>query len=189
MGRGRGGASEGAYSCLKTAWPHLIVRQSGRVVNTSSSAGLYGNSGQSNYAAAKAALIGFAHALALEGTQYHVRVNVLLPMAFARMSVVSFDDEMKSQLRVEGIVLFALALRHSDMMGSGLVIETGGGWGAALRIERSAGITLGDNSLTLESVLSRWSESKRFDVGAEHPRSVADSLAAAVQGASSSRIS
>lgn len=172
----------GTYACVKAVWPHMVQRRYGRIVLTSSGAGLHGNFGQSNYAAAKAGLIGLAKTLALEGKRYDVLANVLAPMARTVMNEEILDAEMKSELQVGRVVPFALALCHRNMQDSGLVIEAGGGWGAAMRWQRAAGVAFDDASLSLAAVLGRWSELKSFGDGADCPQSTADSLGAAVQG-------
>lgn len=76
----------GAVHCTKAVWPHMIEQKYGRILMTTSSTGLYGNFGQSNYGAAKLALVGFMQTLALEGAKYDIRVNSLAPTAATRMT-------------------------------------------------------------------------------------------------------
>jgi NAD(P)-dependent dehydrogenase (short-subunit alcohol dehydrogenase family) len=76
----------GAFVCTKAVWDIMRQQQYGRIVMTTSSSGLYGNFGQSNYGAAKMGLVGFANTLALEGAKYNVRVNALAPTAHTRMT-------------------------------------------------------------------------------------------------------
>lgn len=172
----------GTHACVKAIWPHMVERRYGRIVLTSSGAAFHGNFGQSNYAAAKAALIGFAKTLALEGERFQVAANVLAPMALTSMNDSVFDSKMKTELTVERLVPFALALCHEHMRDTGLVIEAGGGWGAALRWQRAAGVAFDDASLSMSALLTRWADVKRFDDGADIPHSVADSLRAAIDG-------
>src|SRR5258708_10945570 len=75
----------GAVHCTKAVWNTMRGQQHGRVVMRTSSAGLYGNFGQSNYGAAKMALVGLMQTLALEGEKYGIRVNCLAPTAATRM--------------------------------------------------------------------------------------------------------
>ena len=65
----------GAVHCCKAVWPHMQAAGYGRVVVTTSSSGLFGNFGQSNYGAAKMALVGLMQTLALEGAKYNIHVN------------------------------------------------------------------------------------------------------------------
>lgn len=76
----------GAVNCTKAVWPHMIAQGYGRVLMTTSSSGLYGNFGQSNYGAAKMGLVGLMQVLSLEGAKYDIRVNALAPAATTRMT-------------------------------------------------------------------------------------------------------
>ncbi len=73
---------KGSYACAKAAWPHFQKQGFGRVVNTASAAGLYGNFGQANYSAAKMGLVGFTKALAAEGARYNIKSMVVAPVCF-----------------------------------------------------------------------------------------------------------
>ena len=76
----------GAVHCTKAVWPIMMAQKYGRIVMTTSSTGLYGNFGQTNYGAAKMALVGLMQTLALEGAKHDIRVNCLAPTAATRMT-------------------------------------------------------------------------------------------------------
>jgi NAD(P)-dependent dehydrogenase (short-subunit alcohol dehydrogenase family) len=76
----------GAVNCTKAVWDGMRERNYGRIVMTTSSSGLYGNFGQSNYGAAKMALVGFMQTLSIEGAKNDIRVNCLAPTAHTRMT-------------------------------------------------------------------------------------------------------
>jgi NAD(P)-dependent dehydrogenase (short-subunit alcohol dehydrogenase family) len=76
----------GAVTCTKAVWDGMRERNYGRIVMTTSSSGLYGNFGQSNYGAAKMALVGFMQTLSIEGAKNDIRVNCLAPTAHTRMT-------------------------------------------------------------------------------------------------------
>ncbi|MBW3039168.1 SDR family NAD(P)-dependent oxidoreductase, partial [Acinetobacter baumannii] len=75
----------GAVNCTKAVWEIMREQKYGRIVMTTSSSGLYGNLGQSNYSAAKMALVGLMQTLGLEGEKYNIRVNCIAPTAATRM--------------------------------------------------------------------------------------------------------
>jgi NAD(P)-dependent dehydrogenase (short-subunit alcohol dehydrogenase family) len=84
----------GPFHVLRAAWPYLLESGHGRVVNVSSAAGLYGYTGRAHYATSKAALVGLSRTLAIEGAERGVRVNVLIPSAFTRMTSKGVRDAM-----------------------------------------------------------------------------------------------
>lgn len=104
---------KGSFACAKAAWPIFRKQKFGRVVNTASAAGLYGNFGQANYSAAKMAMTGFTKSLAREGAKYNIHVNCIAPIAASQMTAtimprrsqttteqsVLLIDEMHLQLR------------------------------------------------------------------------------------------
>lgn len=76
----------GAVICTKAVWDIMRAQNYGRIVMTTSSSGLYGNFGQSNYGAAKMALVGLMQTLSIEGAKNDIRVNCLAPTAHTRMT-------------------------------------------------------------------------------------------------------
>ena len=70
----------GSFACTHAAWPYFRKQKFGRVINTSSAAGLYGNFGQANYSAAKMGLVGFTKALAAEGARFNIKAMVIAPV-------------------------------------------------------------------------------------------------------------
>ena len=87
---------KGSVHCCKAVWEIMREQAYGRIVMTTSSSGLYGNFGQSNYGAAKMAVVGLMNTLVLEGQKYDVRVNALAPAAATRMTTdLGIDEEEK----------------------------------------------------------------------------------------------
>lgn len=72
---------KGAFACTKAAWPIFRKQKFGRIINTASAAGLYGNFGQANYSAAKMGLIGFTKTLAREGAKYNIKATAIAPVS------------------------------------------------------------------------------------------------------------
>ena len=77
--------AKGTYAICKAAWPHMREQRYGRIVNITSTSGLYGNFGQANYSAAKMAIVGLSFTLAKEGAKRNIKVNVVAPGAGSRM--------------------------------------------------------------------------------------------------------
>ncbi|MEN0136451.1 MAG: SDR family NAD(P)-dependent oxidoreductase [Rhodococcus sp. (in: high G+C Gram-positive bacteria)] len=128
-----------------------VMREAGygRIVNTSSASGLFGNFGQANYGAAKAGIAGLTRVLALEGAAYGVVTNAIAPIAATRMTAGLLGDlaERVSPDSVSPVVAF---LAHEDCPVSGAVYSVAGGRVAKVFVGETAGVVL--NQLTAESV-------------------------------------
>jgi NAD(P)-dependent dehydrogenase (short-subunit alcohol dehydrogenase family) len=176
---------DGAFSCARAVWAPMSEQRHGHILLTTSGAGMHGNFGQSNYAAAKGAIIGLTRSLALEGASRNIRVNAIAPMALTGMTERVFDAELRAALKPEHVSPVALALVHPSSTETGAIIETGGGWVGKMRWERSKGVRLPD--MSAESLLAHWNDASRFDEEADHPQTTTDSLNAALGRRSNSK--
>lgn len=104
----------GAVHCCKALWPLMTQQKYGRIVLTTSSSGLYGNFGQTNYGAAKMALVGFMQTLAIEGMKHDIRVNCLAPTATTRMTEALFPEDMREAFGPEAVVPAMLVLAGQE---------------------------------------------------------------------------
>ena len=104
----------GAVHCCKAVWPHMSEQKYGRILMTTSSSGLYGNFGQSNYSAAKLALVGLMQTLAIEGAKNNIRVNSLAPTAATRMTEDLMPEAVLAALKPEAVVPAMLVLVAED---------------------------------------------------------------------------
>ena len=104
----------GAVHCTKAVWPHMLEQKYGRILMTTSSTGLYGNFGQTNYGAAKLALVGFMQTLALEGAKHDIRVNALAPTAATRMTEDLMPEAVLAALKPQAVVPAMLVLVGQD---------------------------------------------------------------------------
>lgn len=129
----------GGFACAKAVWGPMTAQGRGSIVLTTSGAGMHGAFGQANYAAAKGGVIGLMKTLAIEGERVGIRANAIAPMALTEMTDGVFTDRMKQSLRPEHISPFLLALLDPQSARTGEIIECGGGWGAQIRWQRSAG--------------------------------------------------
>ena len=100
----------GAVNCTKAVWEIMRTQNYGRIVMTTSSSGLYGNFGQSNYGAAKMALVGLMQTLSIEGDKHNIRVNCLAPTAATRMTQDLFPPHMLGAFGPEAVVPAMLVL-------------------------------------------------------------------------------
>lgn len=133
----------GAVYCTQAAWQHMLDQQYGRVVMTTSAAGLYGGHGLSNYAAAKIALVGLMNSLCLEGVSRKVTVNAIAPMAMTRMSKDAMDDKTGPLLKPEFVTAIVGLLCAESHTGSGDIISCGAGYYSKIGIVEGAGVYFG----------------------------------------------
>ena len=146
---------QGSVNCTKAVWPHMSEQQYGRIVMTTSSSGLYGNFGQSNYGAAKMALVGFMNTLCLEGHKYGIRVNALSPIAATRMTEDMMPDEILRLLQPQ-VVTPAVIFMCSKDAPNRQIIAAGAGGFAKVTIKETPGIFLKSGSLDAENVAAKW---------------------------------
>ncbi|KAM0563697.1 hypothetical protein ACHAPJ_001424 [Fusarium lateritium] len=151
---------KGAYKCARAAWPHFRKQKYGRVINTASAAGLFGNFGQTNYSAAKLAMVGFTETLAKEGIKYGILANVIAPVAASRMTETIMPPDMLANLKPEWVVpLVAVLVHKNNTEETGGIFEVGGGHVAKLRWERSNGLLLkADDSYTPGAIIKNWNK-------------------------------
>jgi NAD(P)-dependent dehydrogenase (short-subunit alcohol dehydrogenase family) len=145
----------GAANCTKAVWELMRAQNYGRILMTSSSTGLYGNFGQSNYGAAKLGLAGFAKTLQLEGARHDIRVNVIAPTAATRMTEGLFPPEMFDLFKAENVVPAALFLVSQDAP-TNAILGAGAGVVQAAYITLTPGVLLPEGSRTIEDVAANW---------------------------------
>jgi NAD(P)-dependent dehydrogenase (short-subunit alcohol dehydrogenase family) len=145
----------GAVYCTKVVWEPMRKQNHGRIVMTTSSSGLYGNFGQSNYGAAKLALVGFMQTLAIEGKKYDIRVNCIAPTAYTQMMEGLLPAEQLAFLRPELVSPAVLALVSDDAPTRAIVCAGAGGFELA-HITLTKGIHLSEDHNTAETLLGRW---------------------------------
>jgi NAD(P)-dependent dehydrogenase (short-subunit alcohol dehydrogenase family) len=121
----------GAVHCCKALWPVMTRQNYGRIVFTTSSSGLYGNFGQTNYGAAKMALVGLMQTLAIEGLKHDIRVNCLAPTAATRMTEALFPPDMLEHFVPEAVVPAMLVLAAQDAPNRTTLCAGAGGFEAA----------------------------------------------------------
>jgi NAD(P)-dependent dehydrogenase (short-subunit alcohol dehydrogenase family) len=144
----------GTAICTKSVWGPMRDAGYGRVVVTTSSSGLYGNFGQSNYGAAKLGVVGFMNTLRAEGAKYDIRVNALAPVAATRMTEDILPDEAKALLNAEEVTPGVVFLVSKDAP-SGMILAAGAGGFAAAKIYETQGIWLAPNERTPETIAAR----------------------------------
>ncbi len=146
----------GSVNCCKAVWETMKEQQYGRIVMTTSSSGLYGNFGQSNYGAAKMAVIGLMNTLVLEGEKFDIRINALSPTAATRMTEDIIPDEnILALMNPESVTAGLLTLCHKDSPNR-TILGAGAGAYARARILETDGIYLPPDQQTPENIMAQW---------------------------------
>ncbi|HTP74519.1 MAG TPA: SDR family NAD(P)-dependent oxidoreductase, partial [Burkholderiaceae bacterium] len=147
----------GAAICTKAVWETMREQNYGRVVMTTSSAGLYGNFGQANYGAAKMALVGLMQTLSLEGDKDGIRVNCLAPTAATRMTEGLLSPQMLQQLTPEAVTPGLLHLVSEDAP-TRAILCAGAGTFARAHVTLTHGVHVGAGDAAAERVAARFTE-------------------------------
>jgi NAD(P)-dependent dehydrogenase (short-subunit alcohol dehydrogenase family) len=132
----------GSIYVTKAAWAHMIAQQYGRILMTTSSSGLFGNFGQTNYGTAKMGVIGLMNSLKLEGAKYNIHINAIAPVAATRLTEALMPDDMRSALEPRTVTPAALYL-CSDEAPNGVILQAAGGNYQRIAIVESKGKNLG----------------------------------------------
>ncbi len=142
---------KGSFNVVQPAF--RIMRQNGygRIVLTTSNAGLYGNFGQVNYSAAKTALLGFANTLEIEGAKYNIKTNVIAPVAASRLTEDVMPPPALERLKPEYVAPVVAYLCSEECQLSGNILTAGGGYVGRAAIVESKGAVLGPN-ISIEAV-------------------------------------
>ena len=150
----------GSFLVTRAAWPHMKKQGYGRIIMTSSAAGIYGNFGQANYSAAKLGLVGLSNALSLEGKKYNIQCNAIAPLAGSRLTSTVWPPEMVEALKPDFVAPFVVYLCHESCEENGNIFEIYAGWASKLRWQRTQGKLLrkGGLEVTPEMVRDSWGE-------------------------------
>ena len=164
------------FTLARAAWPHFESQGGGSLLFITSAAGLYGNFGQSNYAAAKMGMYGLCRSIALEGDQANIRCNCLAPFGATEMNSSSWPEEQKVRLKTEYVAPLVGYLVHPECPSTGGMFEASAGGFKQVRWERSHGLTLPlDQPMTIGDIAAGWSELSDFNQS-DHPQSMREAL-------------
>ena len=147
----------GSVNCTKAVWEIMKAQEYGRIVMTSSSSGLYGNFGQSNYGAAKLGVVGFMNTLAQEGAKYNIRVNALAPTAGTRMTEGLMSEQAFNLLTPETVTPAVLFMVAEDAP-THTIIGAGAGAYAVAKIVETDSVWLPEDQQTPEGIAAHWEQ-------------------------------
>jgi NAD(P)-dependent dehydrogenase (short-subunit alcohol dehydrogenase family) len=146
---------KGAFYVTQPAWEHMRAQSYGRIINTASGAGIFGNFGQTNYGAAKMGLVGLTRVLAIEGAKYNIKANAIAPVAKTRMTE-DLLGPLADKLLPESVTPVVTWLVHEDCPVTGEVYSVGGGRVARVFVGVTPGIV--EPELSAETVRDRFEE-------------------------------
>jgi NAD(P)-dependent dehydrogenase (short-subunit alcohol dehydrogenase family) len=148
----------GAYCVTKPAFEKMREQGYGRIVMTTSGAGLFGNFGQSNYAAAKMGLIGLTNVLKLEGAKYNIKINVLAPVAASRLTEDVLPPQLFDKMKPDFVTPMVLYMSSEQCQDSGMIINAAIGYFSRSAIVTGPGAKLSDgkNIPTPEEIMDSW---------------------------------
>lgn len=145
----------GTYCVAKPAFINMKENGYGRILVTSSSSGVIGNFGQTNYGAAKMGIAGLANVLKLEGAKYNIKVNVMLPSAGTRMTEDVMPPEAFESMKVEYVTPAAMYLCSEQCQDTGLYINAMSGYYSRSNIMTGPGVRFEDVP-TAEDIMENW---------------------------------
>ncbi|MEP1965097.1 SDR family NAD(P)-dependent oxidoreductase [Tateyamaria sp.] len=146
----------GSANCCHAIWPIMRAQGFGRIVLTASGSGLYGNFGQANYGAAKAAMVGLMNVLHIEGARDDIRVNTLAPTAATAMTKGLLPEAALDLLQPETITPGVLFLLSKDAP-SRTILSAGAGTFAVTQIRETQGALI-EGDITPEAVAAQWDQ-------------------------------
>ena len=147
----------GTVNCTKAVWQIMRDQNYGRIVVTTSSSGMYGNFGQSNYGAAKMAVLGFMNTIGIEGAKNDIRINALAPTAGTRMTEDLMPKEVLDMLTPESVTAGLLTICHDDAPNRYILCAGAGGY-ASTRLFETDGIFLPADEQTPENIVANLAE-------------------------------
>ncbi|HEV7693839.1 MAG TPA: SDR family NAD(P)-dependent oxidoreductase [Hyphomonadaceae bacterium] len=147
----------GTANCTKAVWETMREQNYGRIMFTSSSSGIYGNFGQSNYGAAKAAMIGLMNALSIEGAKNNIKVNTLAPTAATRM-LEGLIPEAVANLMAPELVTPGVLYLVSDEAPTKTILGAGAGCFSVVHIYETPAVFIGGKKATVDDVAANWAK-------------------------------
>ena len=149
---------QGSLNCTHTIFPIMREQEYGRIVFTSSSSGVFGNFGQTNYGSAKMAMVGLMNTLKIEGQKYNIHSNSITPVAYTRMTDGLLPDDVGESLQPEFVTPAVIYLSSEDAP-NGAIISAGAGVFSRIFIHETNGVSLGmGDEMTPENIAASWED-------------------------------
>lgn len=147
----------GTFKPIKAVWEIMKAQNFGRIIVTTSSSGLYGNFGQSNYGAAKLALVGLMNTLKIEGRKNNIHINAISPVAATQMTQDLMPQDFLDLLKPE-YVSPAISYLVSDEAPSGVILSAGAGTFAMAKIVETSGVNFKGDEINAENIAKHFAK-------------------------------
>ena len=149
---------QGSLNCTHTVFPIMREQEYGRIIFTSSSSGVFGNFGQTNYGAAKMAMVGLMNTLKIEGQNKNIYTNSITPVAYTRMTEGLIPEDFGKNLQPEYVTpaVIYLASKHAP---NGAIMAAGAGVFTRIFVHETMGVSLGMGAdITPENIHANWDQ-------------------------------
>ena len=166
---------KGAYNVTRPAFVKMRENRFGRIILTSSAAGLYGNFGQTNYSSAKMGLIGLMNTTKLEGDKHNIKINTIAPVAATRLTEDILPPDLLEKLKPEFVAPLVLYLCSKKCDDNGMTFNAGMGYFNRVAIITGSGTLIGDGKgiPTLEEIHRDWEKINDLEGAEEFPNATA----------------
>ncbi|MFZ3194292.1 MAG: SDR family NAD(P)-dependent oxidoreductase [Moraxellaceae bacterium] len=178
----------GSMSVSHAAWPIMRAKNYGRIIMTTSAAGIYGNFGQANYCAAKLGILGLANCLAEEGRSKNIHVNTIAPLAASRLTEALLPPDVLALLSPEAVSPLVAWLCHEDCTETKGLFEVGAGYIGKLRWQRAEGYHFdAKRGFDIDAVANRWNKITDFSE-VSYPNSPTESFMPIIEQANQPKL-
>jgi len=156
---------KGAFSVTQPAFKIMKENGYGRVVNTASGAGLYGNFGQINYSSAKCGVLGVMHSVHIEGAKYNIKANTIAPIAASRLTEDVMPPEIFAKLDPKFVTPLVMYLVSEENPDSDMIFNCASGWFSRTAVMCATGTIIGNgvDDISAEQVRDEWSKITSLD--------------------------
>jgi NAD(P)-dependent dehydrogenase (short-subunit alcohol dehydrogenase family) len=164
----------GTFFCTKAAFPHMREAGYGRILSTSSAAGVYGNFGQTNYGAAKMGIAGMMLSVKLEGAKYNILANTLVPVAGTRLTATVMPPQVVDMLKPEFVSPIAAYAVSETCTDSGKIFVAGAGYFSRAAMVEGPGVFFDDPAaVTPDDIAAKWAEITSLEGAVEYDSATA----------------